>query len=71
MPTPILLHLSGGFALGDSIQFTIALKHLRKYRQDWVLDCCCPEEYAFILAPFCTGFSAATRRTVPTPRSFN
>ncbi len=53
MPTPILLHLSGGFALGDSVQFTIVLKHLKKYRPDWVLDCCCPEDYAFILAPFC------------------
>ena len=34
-PTRILFHLRGGYGLGDAVQWTIILKHLRKYRPDW------------------------------------
>jgi hypothetical protein len=35
--TTVLLKMAHG--LGDVTQFSVVLKHIRKYRQDWVVDC--------------------------------
>jgi hypothetical protein len=34
-PIRILIRLRGGYGLGDCVQFSVILKHLRKYRPDW------------------------------------
>ena len=34
----LLIKLHKGYGLGDAVQFTIALQHLRKHRPDWSID---------------------------------
>ncbi len=36
-PIRILLRLKGGYGLGDYVQFGVILKHLRKYRPNWIV----------------------------------
>jgi hypothetical protein len=51
----ILLRLTEGYGLGDGIQFTVVLKHVRKYRPDWIVDYQCAPDCARAAIGLCNA----------------
>jgi ADP-heptose:LPS heptosyltransferase len=49
----ILFRLQGGYGLGDIVQHSIVLQHLRRYRPDWVIDVHAPRGPASALVGLC------------------
>lgn len=48
-----MLLLGSGIGLGDAVQMGILLRHLRKYRSHWTVDCHCQEDHVPLFAPHC------------------
>jgi hypothetical protein len=51
----IFLRTSHGFGLGDSVQFSIVLKHLARYRPHWIIDVFAPRGIHSALNSLCNA----------------
>lgn len=50
----VLIKLIDGYGLGDTIQFGVVLKHLRKYRPTWVVDFQCKPGAEMLAVGLCS-----------------
>ena len=55
MDMRVLIRLCGGFGTGDTVQFIVVLKHLRRYRPHWIIDCQAQRGAHVALVEWCAG----------------